>query len=224
MHSKFREYLEPYTPLIHLHILPDQQILLFAIVWNTRETGDIYWLNDHVFMLEYHFNNYPDGHRLNGVWNLPHEFDLFLIKITIILRLHIWWKRYLFNRWNNLFEGFRFKLVYSVLSSLQCKIIEKTSNNTSRPTRLDLMTLQLVLFLLLTVKYNKTLNFNHNINHITHYRIILTLRLLVQNTSSIWIVFVVHEPPLQGIVCLMTIYFPSWQPYSIILQTHQQTI
>ena len=46
---------------------------------------------------------------------------------------------------------FRFKLVYSVLSSLQCKIIEKTSNNTSRPTWLDLMTLQLVLFLLLTV-------------------------------------------------------------------------
>ena len=52
-----------------------------------------------------------------------------------------------------LFRFFRFKLVYSVLSSLQCKIIEKTSNNTSRPTRLDLMTLQLVLFLLLTVKY-----------------------------------------------------------------------
>ena len=64
--------------------------------------------------------------------------------------------------------SFRFKLVYSFLSSLQCKIIEKTSNNTSCPTGHGLMTFQLVLFLLLTVKYNETLNYNHNINHITH--------------------------------------------------------
>ena len=90
---------------------------------------------------------------------------------------------------------FRFKLVYSVLSSLQCKIIEKTSNNTSRPTRLDLMTLQLVLFLLLTVKYNKTLNFNHNINHITH----------LQDYSNFETLGTKHQLNLNSVCC-------TWAP------------
>ena len=45
------------------------------------------------------------------------------------------------------------------------------------------------------------------------------MRLLLQTTSSIWIVFVVHEPSLQGTFCLMSSYFPSWQHYSIIQQS-----
>ena len=48
---------------------------------------------------------------------------------------------------------FSFQISLFVPLIFTMKIIEKTSNNTSCPTRLDLMTLQLGLFLLLTVKY-----------------------------------------------------------------------
>ena len=57
------------------------------------------------------------------------------------------------------------------------------------------MTLQLVLFLLLTVKCNKTLNFNHNINHITH----------LQDYSNFETLGTKHQLNLNSVCC-------TWAP------------
>ena len=98
-----------------------------------------------------------------------------------------------------------------------CKIIEKTSDNTSCLIQLGLMPFQLVLWLVVNI--NNSNSFNARYSDMQYCLICESLGRVHQLNFIDGICYI--PAPQHVIVSLIYVYFPSWQLSLIMLQSQQ---